>query len=583
MTTFNNPPTGAKHGAPGSAGKRYSEEDRREMCQLYRKGSFINAIAKTFGCSTATVHKALLRNGVPTRAQGGAWVVPWLNKNKEKDICQSYLKGNSQRTVAKAFGCSSHTVMSVLKRNGVTARHKNISKENQKKICQSYLEGNGLNKVGEDFGYSGGAIWHVLKRNGVTARTGFNGKRGCSEAQGKEMCQSYVEGNSMKTVAKAFGFSQPTVQRVLMLNGVPARDCKYVWNEADEKEICRLYLLGESTYAIGEKYSAVPGTITKLLRTNGIAIRRNVERKGGPTKDQEKEICNRYLNGTGIPLIAKAFNFRGATIKTALMRNGVKVLSFKLAHGGLTDEQERDLCRQYDQGASPLKLSKIFPIGSATAWNIAKRNGCKMRSQSEAQQIFDKETQQIICKRYQEGLTAGHIASDFGVTNTCILSVLARNNVERRDSTTGRDSVQHAIEASNHFANNRECQFYLCELTNYSSTHCKPGIAFNLKTRIDEEYGDEYLSLFFSTRTEAYFLEQAVLDATRDCAEAPPELYAWVGSSEVRSMPAADLEPIVLHFANEMEDLGIWEFAARYVPMTSAQRATCRLNAQKLL
>jgi hypothetical protein len=115
-------------------------------------------------------------------------------------------------------------------------------------------------------------------------------------------------------------------------------------------------------------------------------------------------------------------------------------------------------------------------------------------------------------------------------------------------------------------------------------THCKPGIAFDADARArssaaEGEYGEEVLRLLFATRTEAYFLEQAVLDATRGSADCPEDLLGWAGASEIRAMPASDMVPIVLRLADELEELGLWEFAARYVPMTAAQRLQCQQRA----
>jgi hypothetical protein len=125
----------------------------------------------------------------------------------------------------------------------------------------------------------------------------------------------------------------------------------------------------------------------------------------------------------------------------------------------------------------------------------------------------------------------------------------------------------------------RDCELYLYGLERYATTHCKPGIAFDAEVRADKEYGEAVLRLLFSTRQEAYFLEQAVLDATRGCAGCPDDLTGWTGASEIRAMPAEDMVPIVLRLAEELEELGVWEFAARYVPMTAAQRAICQQRA----
>ena len=138
------------------------------------------------------------------------------------------------------------------------------------------------------------------------------------------------------------------------------------------------------------------------------------------------------------------------------------------------------------------------------------------------------------------------------------------------------------MRRSNRFAQPRECELYLYELARYSDTHCKPGIAFDADRRADREYGAEVLRLVLTTRGEAYFLEQAVLDATRGSAECPDDLADWPGNREVRAMPADDLLPIVLRLAAELEAMGPWSFAAAYVPMTAAQRATCQQRSLTL-
>ena len=45
------------------------------------------------------------------------------------------------------------------------------------------------------------------------------------------------------------------------------------------------------------------------------------------------------------------------------------------------------------------------------------------------------------------------------------------------------------------------------------------------------------------------------------------------------ALPADDLVLIAIHLADELEELGLWEFAVAYVPMTSPQRAICQQRA----
>ena len=85
----------------------------------------------------------------------------------------------------------------------------------------------------------------------------------------------------------------------------------------------------------------------------------------------------------------------------------------------------------------------------------------------------------------------------------------------------------------------------------------------------------------YSTREEAYFIEQAVLRETLNYFDCPIELIptndneGMIGWTEVRKMKFEELEKIIDFYKEEMESLGKWEFAASYVPMTSAQRQEC--------
>jgi hypothetical protein len=147
----------------------------------------------------------------------------------------------------------------------------------------------------------------------------------------------------------------------------------------------------------------------------------------------------------------------------------------------------------------------------------------------------------------------------------------------------GGDSMRLLLSGEQRFASEKDCTLYVVELANHPG-HSKPGIAFDLKARsriANGQYGSEALQLLFGSRAEAFILEQAVLDQTRGFADCPDDLInqGWAGASEVRAMPAEDMVPIVLRLADELEEMGVWSFAAAYVPMTAAQRMQCQQRA----
>lgn len=264
-----------------------------------------------------------------------------------------------------------------------------------------------------------------------------------------------------------------------------------------------------------------------------------------------------------------------------LKRNGIKARSTKEASGGLTDLQEKEVCARYQEGETTTALASCFDVTGVTISAILKRNNIARRTPREAGGGLSDAQEASVCRQYLTGENTLELGEAYGVSGSTIGAILKRNGIERRAGNGGADSVQHVLDGTGRHATPRECEFYLFELARYSQTHCKPGIAFNADTRAScaraqGEYGAEALRLVLATRAEAYFLEQAVLDATRGCADCPDDLKEWIGTSEIRAMRADDMVTVVLRLAQELEDLGPWEFAASYVPMTATQRMECQ-------
>ncbi|WP_094555451.1 hypothetical protein [Synechococcus sp. 1G10] len=116
----------------------------------------------------------------------------------------------------------------------------------------------------------------------------------------------------------------------------------------------------------------------------------------------------------------------------------------------------------------------------------------------------------------------------------------------------------------------------------YSDTHCKVGISFDPATRAARsqgEYGDEQLRISLASRRDAFLLEQAGLDGTRDSKECPADMTRWIGPSEIRTIPTEDMVLVIKWLHNEMQKLGPWEFSARYNRMWPSQLVICQQKA----
>ena len=355
------------------------------------------------------------------------------------------------------------------------------------------------------------------------------------------------------------------------------------FTDEQEAEIAARYP-AENTRQLAKVYDTTHKTINSAIKRQGGKVRSNSEAQRRFTDEQEAEIASQYPAKTTVEL-AKIHDTTAATVSAIISRQGGKVKSNSEAGRRFTDEQEAEIAAQYPE-KDTCQLAKIYGTAADTIINIIKRQGGKIRSTSEARRRFTDEQEAEIASQYPEKSTY-QLAEIYNASATAIIGALERQGVDRCPIVGYGDSVQHVINGTGHHQHQRECEFYLFELARYSATHCKPGIAFDVDHRSNRrdsngEYGEEVLRLFFTTRAEAYFLEQAVLDATRGSAGYPDDLIDWAGHTEVRAMPAADMVPTILRLAEELEELGQWEFAARYVPMTAAQRVTCQQRAQVL-
>lgn len=299
------------------------------------------------------------------------------------------------------------------------------------------------------------------------------------------------------------------------------------------------------------------------------------------TDDQEQTICARYLAGETTVQLGKAYGVHRGTIGKALRRNDIKPRDCNSGRS-LCAEDVVEVCSRYQAGDSSLQIAKDFGVTPQGVRLYLRRSGVRLRGNSEARGGIPASLEREVCDRYTAGESLYQLGKAFGVSTHPIAVILERNGIERRRPGGYGDSIQHVLDCTGYHLRPRECELYLCKIASHPKTHCKIGIAYELESRIRhhrEIYGEAVLRLYFANRTEAYLLEQAVLDASRCHANYPCHLLGWAGASEVRSVPASDLEPVLLRLADELDELGPWAFAAAYVPMTAAQRAVCQQRA----
>jgi transposase-like protein len=296
------------------------------------------------------------------------------------------------------------------------------------------------------------------------------------------------------------------------------------------------------------------------------------------SEDLKAEVCRRYLNGEASTAIARSIGVGTPTVCKWLGRAGIPRRQQK----GIDETFHGKVLKRYLNGESSTSIAKSYGVHQSTVLLLLEKQGVSRRDARACHGGLPLERHAEIAQRYLAGENIVQLSKAYGVSHHAICNYLDGQGVERRQSGGCADTVQQALTGTRRFSHKRETELYVVEMAGHRSTHSKVGIAFDSDHRRDcssGEYGEEHLRMMFETRQEAFFLEQAVLEATKYEFDPPRSLAGWIGVTEIRAVPAHRLAALTAELASEMEELGHWEFAARYVPMTAGQQAACLQQA----
>ena len=95
-------------------------------------------------------------------------------------------------------------------------------------------------------------------------------------------------------------------------------------------------------------------------------------------------------------------------------------------------------------------------------------------------------------------------------------------------------------------------------------------------------YDEPELVQTYETRHEAWLVEYMVLEETMSYLDIPQELNGWGGSFELRLMDLEDLKSVFDFYDDQLEELGIYEYALKYVDMTEDEKFICEQRLGRL-
>lgn len=151
--------------------------------------------------------------------------------------------------------------------------------------------------------------------------------RKLDEQKEKAICDRYQAGESLPKLAVAFNVSIPTIQRVLIQNGIPRRrPGRHPHIAEDVKDrIVAMHKSGMSARQAGLKESLSTCTACRILEERGVE-----RRPPGPVPklrpELEDELIRKYNESQMTPNeLADAFGYRRGCVHAVLRRRGVEI------------------------------------------------------------------------------------------------------------------------------------------------------------------------------------------------------------------------------------------------------------------
>lgn len=436
--------------------------------------------------------------------------------------------------------------------------------------------------------------------------------RDFNDSETQSILGRYRSGESARSIALDYHTNH---KRILIL----VKDCGEKTRNVSEQfggldpalwsEVTEAYQQGSDVAELAERYQVSKPTILKTFRRilGGNVVDQEWYRNRliALSPEQDQQVNDLYHQRKTAREIAEALRVSKSQVKGSLVRQSLfsdarspskpqvksrTPMFTRLGGQRLTAEEKRvieqRLVEGYQQGLSLEAVGEPFGISATTVYDILTRLGIQIRTRREARALVrnkvDSETRQKMIEEYQDGETTVIIGKRYSVAAWTVQRIIQEEGVEIRSHGTFGDSVQDAICNTGRFEwKERECWLYVFTVNGFD--HLKVGISYDIEGRKDDVYGDEIFSVLLKSRRAALFLEQAVLELTAEQADSPQDLVErqWVGVTELRLMPDHELQGLIEWLQREMEELGVWRFAADYVPMTGDQKLVCISMAEQ--
>lgn len=213
----------------------------------------------------------------------------------------------------------------------------------------------------------------------------------------------------------------------------PAIDPKY-HDEIIEKYKTGLYSMSE----LAQPYGVTKQAIGTVLKHNGIkAVKKRMF-----SDEQEQAIISSYQSGKSLDAVATEFDCHSVSIAKVLEQHKIPRQDYRIIN--FSDSDIEKMITLYSGGKTTYELGEMFNCDPGVISRHLSKNGIELRAgQFEKQVTKEDETKAI--ELYQSGMSCKDVGKHIGFSDTAVLSILKRHNIERRDTRNFTDSEEAEV------------------------------------------------------------------------------------------------------------------------------------------
>ena len=563
--------------------------DENELVRLYvAEGKKQYEVAEIMGISTSTVNSIPKRRKVAARPRG-SYKKSEQHKERNDEIVRLFTEENLiPREISEKLGLAITRVREIIKLSGATKTDQQIAERKEQKTIQS-MEKHNAQRIAEMYTVEGMTVKKIAIAQGINEKTVIkmldhmkvekrsskdyeHDKSHLTKDRDDEIVRLYEEEHfSSIQIAEKMDLNKTTILRVLEKRGTERRSKEDYLTDTDEntkKKVIDMFNKGRSESEISEELQ-----IPEYLIINLIASHKRGQTMRVFSDSEEIELLKRYHLGETREELAEEYGISTGLINLIQDRHG-----YERKIKRIDEEMKNKIIEMYfNEKKSSVVIEKELGIGNSTSLRIINQHQLGARSISEAKGGVGEELEKEICHKYEiDGMPSTDIAKEYEIFSSTVIRILHRRGVELRQPGGSTDTVQLALTNGGRFAERRDAYLYVYTITDFPE-YLKVGISFVPDERSSHyEYDEERFIKCFPSRHYAYFLEQAILKETSTYFDCPTHMVENFGGwTEIRLIPENELFEIIDWAIDEIENIGMWEFASRYVPMTDGERQRC--------